>query len=151
MITFPHGLPRATHERVAQLFFERFNVAGFSTLERPLAQLYAANVLNGLAVEIGWDRTDIVPVYECTVQHNCVEWVPVGVKDCEMYLASLLRANEQVMGVLSPSEAPLSDDQLEQELRQLARKIWLEGYVKLGEAEVGSTEEEGAEDHQERR
>jgi queuine/archaeosine tRNA-ribosyltransferase len=37
---FP-GLPRSSCERICQMFFERFNVAGFSILERPMAQMYS--------------------------------------------------------------------------------------------------------------
>lgn len=141
LLTFPHGLSRDTHERICQIFFERFNVAALSILERPLAQLYAANSLNGLVVDIGYHRTDVVPIYECTVQHNCADYIPIGLADCEAYLANVLRSNEQVRSTLSPPDAPLSDEDLRSQLFDLARKIWKEGHVKLGEAEVAGDDE----------
>ncbi|KAL5492361.1 hypothetical protein ACEPAI_3808 [Sanghuangporus weigelae] len=141
LLSFPHGLSRDDHERICQIFFERFNVAALSVLERPLAQLYAANSLNGLVVDIGYHRTDVVPIYECTVQHNCANYIPTGLVDCEAYLANVLRSNEQVMSTLSPPDAPLSDKDLYSQLLELSRKIWKEGYVKLGEAEVAADDE----------
>lgn len=143
LLTFPHGLPRDAHERVCQIFFERFNAAAVSTLERPLAQLYAVNALNGLVVDIGKHRTDVSPIYECAVQHNCVDYVPIGIEDCERYLVTLLKGNEQVVQTLSPPEAPLSEDQLNAELRAFVEYLWKDGHIRLGEVEVGAAEEEG--------
>ncbi|KAH8116398.1 actin-related protein [Phellopilus nigrolimitatus] len=144
LLTFPHGLARDTHERICQLFFERFNIAAVSILERPLAQLYAANALNGLVVDIGRHRTDVVPIYECTVQHNCADYLPIGLADCEAFLAHLLHSNEQVISALSPTEAPISPEELQSQLEALARQVWTEGHVKLGEAESSqAVEEEG--------
>ncbi|EJD07496.1 actin-related protein [Fomitiporia mediterranea MF3/22] len=141
ILTFPHGLSRDTYERICQIFFERFNMAALSILERPLSQLYAANSLNGIVIDIGHHRTDVVPIYECAVQHNCSDHTPIGLADCEAYLASLLRNNEQLVSTLSPPEAPLTDEELQTQLLALVRQIWHEGHVKLGEAEVASEEE----------
>ena len=69
---FP-SLSRAGYERICQMFFERFNVAGFSILERPMAQFYAAitgNDLSGVVVDIGQDHIDVAPIYEGFVVHN---------------------------------------------------------------------------------
>lgn len=107
-----------------------------SILERPLAQIFATNALNGLVVDIGEDRTDVSPIYECTVQHNCVESMPVGLEDCEKYLAKYLQSNEQLVSILSPPESPLSPEVLTSQLRALAQQIWKEGHVKLGEADT---------------
>lgn len=112
-------------------------------LERPLAQIFATNALNGLVVDIGDDQTDVAPIYECSVQHNCVDYMPIGLSDCEMYLANLLQASEQVVSVLSPPEAPLSPEGLATQLRALTRQIWREGHVKLGEADAQSGDDEG--------
>ncbi|KAI5121491.1 hypothetical protein M0805_006529 [Coniferiporia weirii] len=144
LLTFPHGLSRDTHERVCQIFFERFNVAAVSILERPLAQLYAANALNGLVVDIGRQHTDVVPIYECTVQHNCADYLPIGLADCEAFLARILRTNEQLVETLSPPDAPLSEEELHSQLLELTRQIWKDGHVKLGEAEAAlSGDDEG--------
>ena len=141
LLSFPHGLSRDTHERICQIFFERFNVAGLSILERPLAQLYAANSLHGIVVDIGYHRTEVVPIYECTVQRNCADYLPIGLADCEAYLARVLRNNEQLVSTLSPSESPLSDEELQSQLLELSRVIWKDGHVKLGEAEMSSDDE----------
>lgn len=143
LLTFPLGLSRDTYEHVCQIFFERFNFAGVSILERPLSQLYSANALNGLVVDIGTHRTDVTPIYECSVQHNCIDFLPVGIADCEAYLARILRGNESVVSVLSPPEAPLPEAELQSQLLAFARQVWKGGHIKLGEADTTSTEEEG--------
>ena len=59
------GLSRDAHEHLCQLFFERFNVAGFAIVQRPMTQFYAAitgNDLSGVIVDIGQDYTDITPL-----------------------------------------------------------------------------------------
>lgn len=112
-----------------------------STLERPLAQLYAVNSLNGLVIDIGKYRTDVTPVYECAVQHNCVDYVPVGLDDCERYLAQVFKGNELLIQALSPPEAPLNEDQLNDELLAIVRQLWRDGQIRLGEVEPGLEEE----------
>ncbi|KAF8119368.1 hypothetical protein EV363DRAFT_1441762 [Boletus edulis] len=47
---FP-GLSRASQERLCQIFFERFNVASFSIVERPMTQIYATGQLNGNPIQ----------------------------------------------------------------------------------------------------
>ena len=149
LISLPHGLSRSTHERVTQLFFERFNAAAVSIIERPLSQLYAANALSGLIIDIGDEQTDVTPVYECAILNSCCDSMPVGLKDCEAYLAHLFRTNPlnfqpSVVNTLSPPEEPLDQDALEQQLLELARQVWQEGLVKIAEAEaIVGEEEEG--------
>ena len=149
LISLPHGLSRSTHERVTQLFFERFNAAAVSIIERPLSQLYAANALSGLIIDIGDEQTDVTPVYECAILNSCCDSMPVGLKDCEAYLAHLFRTNPlnfqpSVVNTLSPPEEPLDQDALDQQLLELARQVWQEGLVKIAEAEaIVGEEEEG--------
>lgn len=147
LLTLPHGLPRSTHERVSQIFFERFNAAAMSILERPLAHMYAANVLSGLVIDIGDAQTDITPIYECAVLHSCCDSMPVGLRDCEAYLAHLFRLNvhnhqPSVVDTLSPPNAPLPPEELDRQLLELARQVWQEGHVKITEAEAIIGEEE---------
>jgi actin-related protein 9 len=48
LLSLISGLPRDTYERTGEIFFERFNVAAFSILDRPMAQLYAVGALSGV-------------------------------------------------------------------------------------------------------
>lgn len=144
LLSFPHTLSRDSHERICHIFFERFNSAAISILERPLAQLYATNTLTGVVVDIGDDTTDISPISDCLIQHNCCESLPIGLSDCEKYLASLLKENESVIDALSPSDEPLEPSALQETLLALAQHIWKEGLIKISESDApADAEEEG--------
>lgn len=125
------GLSRSTYERICQMFFERFNVAGFGILERPRSQLYSTTSLTGVVVDIGWETTDISPIYENLIlQHACAS-VPLGLRHCQNYLAHLLRSNQSVISTLSPPESPLSPEELQFTLIELVKQIWEEGHIKV--------------------
>ena len=105
---FP-SLSRDAYERICQIFFERFNAAGFAVLERPMAQFYAAisgTQLSGVVVDIDAHHTDVAPVVDGFVVHAARASVPLGLADCTAYLAHLFRANTSVMAALSPAATP---------------------------------------------
>jgi actin-related protein 9 len=119
---FP-GLPRTTHERLCQMFFERFNVAGFVTIDRPLVQLYAANALSGVVIDIGWEVTDVTPIHDGFIVHSARTSTPLGAKHCTAYLAHLLRNNQSVQTLLPADPPP--------DLRVLASQIWKTNLVRV--------------------
>lgn len=121
------GISRDSYSRISQIFFERFNVAGFSILPRPMAQLYAANTLNGVVVDIGYDRTDVTPIYEGFIVERARAATGLGIKDCQTYLAHLLRSNQSVVAAVA-DEDPST---LQQTMLDLAKKIWEDGLVKV--------------------
>ncbi|KAJ3550565.1 hypothetical protein NM688_g5043 [Phlebia brevispora] len=146
---FPY-LSRDTYEKISQMFFERFNVAGFSILERPMAQFYAAitgNDLSGVVVDIDQDHIDISPIYDGFVVHGACATLDYGLSDCEEYLAHLLQSNQTIVSALSPPDNPLSPEALRATLIELAQQIWKDGLVKvLAEGEAADIEEEGVTD-----
>ncbi|KAJ7257933.1 actin-related protein [Mycena haematopus] len=147
LLTLPPGLSRDTHERICQIFFERFNVAGFSFLERPVGQLYAANSLSGVVVDIGHEKTDITPIYDGFIVHSARTSTSVGTRDCVNYLAYLLRSNQSVIAAVSPPEAPLESDALHSTLLELVEQVWKEGHVKVpSDGETAVVEDEGVTD-----
>jgi len=92
-----------------------------------MAQLYAANSLSGVVVDIGHDRTDVTPIYEGFIVNGARTTTRLGIRDCQAYLAQLLRSNQSVMGALSPA----SPEELDTALAELAKKIWEDGLVKV--------------------
>jgi len=129
LLSLISGLPRDAYERTGQIFFERFNVAAFSILDRPMAQLYAAGALSGIVVDIGDTHTDITPIYDGFPLAGAPTTVRVGVRLCERFLAHLLRTNTSVSAALAelaipPPEQPLA-------LRALARQVWQAGLVRV--------------------
>ncbi|KAI0766576.1 actin-like ATPase domain-containing protein [Trametes elegans] len=153
MLSIMAGLSRDAYERICQIFFERFNVAGFAVLDRPMAQFYAVisgMQLSGVVVDIDLDHTDVTPIADGFPVHTARTAVPVGLNDCLAYLAHLLRANTSVMAVLAPADAaaPLSADALQDALIALARHVWESGLIKvLAEGEAArDLEDEGVTD-----
>ena len=147
---FP-GLSRPTCELLCQLFFERFNVAGFSLLERPVAQMYAANALHGLVVDIGHRYTDVTPIYDGFALHVARASTSLGTDHCLGYLAQVLRSNNSLVANLSPPDAPLSPEKLGETLLDLARHLYNEGLIKApavsgSAATTGEAEDEGVTD-----
>lgn len=92
-----------------------------------MAQIYAANALSGVVVDIGHDRTDITPIYNGFMVEEARTATELGIKDCQAYLAQLLRANQSVMTALSPADPEV----VGKSLAELAKKIWEDGLVKV--------------------
>jgi len=129
LLSLISGLPREAYERTGQIFFERFNVAAFSILDRPMAQLYAVGALSGIVIDIGDTLTDITPIYDGLPLPGARTTARVGTRHCERFLAHLLRNNTSVTGVLAelalpPAEHPTA-------LRALARQVWQAGLVRV--------------------
>lgn len=146
LLSFPTGLSRDAYERLCQIFFERFNVAGFGILERPVAQFYSAvnanSGLSGVIVDIDREWTDISPIYDGFLVHSARVGVRAGMEDCKKYLAGLLRGNQSVMtALLEPVEGqdPLDDAGQHAALEELAQQLWSDGHIKvLSEGEAAA-------------
>ena len=151
MLSIAAGLSRDAYERVCQIFFERFNAAGFAILERPMAQFYAAisgSQLSGVVVDIDRHHTDVSPVIDGFVASAARSSVPLGLDDCLAYLAHLFRANTSVMAALSPPDNPPAPEALQETLLALARHVWQSGLIKaLAEGEAArDLDDEGVTD-----
>ncbi|KAJ7224459.1 actin-related protein [Mycena pura] len=147
LLSLPPGPSRESYERICQMFFERFNVAGLGILERSVGQIYAANSLSGVVVDIGYDKTDITPIYDGFIVHSARTSTSVGIGDCQNYLAYLLRSNQSVMSAISPPEAPLDPVTAHPILVELATQVWKEGNIKVpSDGETVAAEDEGVTD-----
>ncbi|KAG8872906.1 hypothetical protein FRC20_008915 [Serendipita sp. 405] len=132
-----------THMLLCRMFFERFNVAGFTYIERPLASLYGANQISGVVIEIGQDETDVIACFESQLHHGSSLSIPIGTRDCERYLAQILRSNSSATAALSPPELPVDGVELDRRLIGLARHLWQSGHVKIPIEGDKEKEEEG--------
>ena len=141
------SLPRDSYERACQIFFERFNVAGFGIVERPVSQLYAANSLSGVVIDVDEEKTDITPISDGLVLRHATMTTPLGSSHCQHYLAHLLRSNNSVVSALSPPENPLEPEELHNILLELVQQIRSEGQVKVpSDGETAAMEDEGVTD-----
>lgn len=131
LLGIPKPLSIPSYELLAQLFFERFNVAAFSVNDRPVLQLFAANQISGLVIDIDDHTTDISPVVEGELVREGFpsKSVPIGLQDCLRHLANVLSTNTGVVNAISPSTSPLSQDALQAALFRLAEHLFNEGHV----------------------
>jgi actin-related protein 9 len=128
------------------MFFERFNVAGFAVIERPMAQMYAANSLSGLVVDVGHDNTDVTPIYDGFVVHGARTSLPIGTHDCEHYLANLLRPNQSISAAFSPPDTPIDRGELHKILLELVNHLLEQNLIKVRSDGETAVEDDGVTD-----
>lgn len=131
MLSIAPGLSRASQERICQIFFERFNVASFAIVERPMTQIYATGQLSGVVVDIGYEKTDVSPIFDGFIAHSARSSTSLGIGDCEKYLANLLRSNQSVMAAASPSDSPRDPEAIQAFILDLVKYVWSEGHVRV--------------------
>ena len=131
MLSIAPGLSRGFQERICQIFFERFNVASFAIVERPMTQIYATGLLNGIVVDIGYEKTDVSLIFDGFIMHSARSSTSLGIGDCEKYLANLLRSNQSVMAAASPSDFPRDPEVVQAFLLDFVKYIWSEGHVRV--------------------
>ena len=131
MLSIAPGLSRGSQERLCQIFFERFNVASFAIVERPMTQIYATGQLSGVVVDIGYEKTDVSPIFDGFIVQSARSSTSLGIADCEKYLANLLRSNQSVMAAASPSDSPRDPEAVQAFLLDLVKYIWSEGHVRV--------------------
>ncbi|EPQ56387.1 actin-like protein [Gloeophyllum trabeum ATCC 11539] len=130
LLTVPPTLSRSSLAMLSQLFFERFNVAAFTLLFRPVAQIYAGNALSGIVVDIGEEYTDVNVIYDGFPVRECTESVKLGLQDCREHLVNILRTNQSVMTAISSPDAPLPEEDIKQALLSLVNHLLASGLVK---------------------
>ena len=112
-----------------------------------MAQLYAVNTLNGVVVDIGDEKTDITPVFDGFIVHSARTSTPLGLYDCQNYLANLLRSNQNVIKALSPPGNPTDPETLHNTLLELVKQLYKDGFVKVpSDGETAAPEDEGVTD-----
>ena len=57
LVTEPLGTSKLDRERMTQLMFEEFNVAGLFMADQPVLSLYALGKLTGCVIDIGHGKT----------------------------------------------------------------------------------------------
>ena len=104
--------PQADRERLVQLLFEQFNVAGVYVADAAVLSLYAVGKLSGLAVDVGAGKVgaspplcclrnafdaclspapDICPVFEGTAMTHAARRLAFGGDDVDEHLVEMLR------------------------------------------------------------
>ncbi|KAI9265016.1 actin family [Phascolomyces articulosus] len=91
LLAVPTQWSKFEHERIAQMFFERFNVPGIYIAPQPLLALYGCGAVSGVAVDIGEDSTQINVVIDSLLQSQSTTTIPVGGAQFDEYLLRLMK------------------------------------------------------------
>ncbi len=112
-----------------------------------MSQIYAANSLSGVVVDVGEEATDITPIYEGLILHPTRTSVALGTRHCYNYLANLLKFNQGLINTLSPPEHPLDQNTLHNTLVEFVQQMVKEGHIKVpSDGETAAPEDEGVTD-----
>lgn len=112
-------------------------------IERPLVQLFAANAVTGVVIDMSYSDVTISPIIDSVVQHRNEVHIAIGQKDCEIYLAKILRGHQKLISDLTADES-WTEEQLQEQLLELVRQIWRDNLVKVptdGETAVPDEDE----------
>ncbi|HMN27371.1 MAG TPA: actin family protein [Caldilineaceae bacterium] len=90
LITEPPLNPRDAREKLTQIMFSTFNVAGFFTGVNATYALDATGQYTGVVVDSGDGVTHIVPIYDGMLQSHAVLRLMLGGRDLTEYLGQLL-------------------------------------------------------------
>mmetsp|Transcript_10675 Transcript_10675/g.39178 ORF Transcript_10675/g.39178 Transcript_10675/m.39178 type:complete len:379 (-) Transcript_10675:43-1179(-) len=90
LTTAPALTAKDAYEKLAQIAFESFNVAGLFLTEQPISALYSVNKLTGCSVSIGDGVIDVAPVIDGNVHSTCVRRVKLGGRDMTRHLSKTL-------------------------------------------------------------
>lgn len=143
LLSLPIGFSRLDFQMTCQIFFERFNIAALAVVERPVAQIYATTSASGVVIDIGEDTTDMTPIYESYPDKDARQSLKLGIRDCELYLAHLLRSNQSIAAVGLGDDSPAS----RAARLQLVRQLRQDGNIKVpSTGEAVQPEDEGVTD-----
>ena len=90
MLTDAPKIPKKNREKMTEIMFETFNVAGLFVLSAPLAALYAAARTTGIVVDIGYNAAHTVPIFEGKVLPHAVLRLDVAGLELTTYMLTLL-------------------------------------------------------------
>jgi len=78
MLVASHHLSASDKAQITRMFFEEFGVPGFAIYDAGLLALYAAGVLTGLTVDVGYEKTgsaiDQINTYNNNRHHPRNRW-----------------------------------------------------------------------------
>lgn len=102
MMIEPAMTSREDRERLTQLMFEVFNVTSYFATDSAVASMYGIGKNSGIVVDLGYEKTDIIPVLEGMVQPSAACRLPYGGHHLTMYLQELLNkecSSNHVIGI----------------------------------------------------
>ncbi|CAG8584429.1 3108_t:CDS:2, partial [Dentiscutata erythropus] len=97
LVTVPNSWTKEHFERIAHIFFETFNAPGLYIANQSLMTLYGIGCLSGLVIDVGYGKTEITPIIDCSVQYHAAITIPIAGQDFDEYFLSLLLSDSQFL------------------------------------------------------
>ena len=91
LLSEPCNNPKSNRTKLAETFFETYDVPALFVAQQPILSLYAFGRTTGLVMESGDGVTQCVPIYEGYAIQNAIERVDLGGRDITNYFQLLLR------------------------------------------------------------
>eukprot|EP00696_Hemimastix_kukwesjijk_P013936 gnl/Hemi2/27813_TR9189_c0_g1_i1.p1 gnl/Hemi2/27813_TR9189_c0_g1~~gnl/Hemi2/27813_TR9189_c0_g1_i1.p1 ORF type:complete len:382 (-),score=140.79 gnl/Hemi2/27813_TR9189_c0_g1_i1:242-1387(-) len=91
LLTEPPLNPRRNRERVAEIFFETYNVPALFISMQSVLSLYASGRTTGVVLDSGDGVTHAVPIYEGFAMPHAISRIDVAGRDITEHLQLLLR------------------------------------------------------------
>ncbi|KAI9323186.1 actin family [Dichotomocladium elegans] len=107
LLSIPLEWTKFEHERITQIFFERFNAPGIYIAPQPLLALYGCGSVSGMVVDVGESSTKIGVVVDSLVQLQASYTVSVGGRHFDTYLLDLLKRDASVVEQFKDKGVPL--------------------------------------------
>ncbi|PVV04676.1 hypothetical protein BB560_000812 [Smittium megazygosporum] len=95
VLCIPTNWTKFEREMLVKLFFEDFNVPAMIVLDRPLASIYGNGATHGLTIDISYDVTTIIPIFDSQIQHNAIRTAKVGGSDIAKCLLELIKSQNK--------------------------------------------------------
>ncbi|XP_004713122.1 actin-related protein T1-like [Echinops telfairi] len=93
LMTEPPLTPRQSHEKMAEVMFETFNVPAFYPCNQTVGVLYASASVTGLVLDSGAEVTCTVPIFEGYPLPHASNKLYLAGRDLTEHLSQLLLAN----------------------------------------------------------
>jgi actin-related protein 7 len=108
MMVEPALTPRRDRERLIQLMFEVFNVNGYFATDAAVASLAAVGRLGGTVVDVGYEKTDVIPVLDGLTQASAAVRLPYGGRQITEHMQTLLQARGYTVELKEAEKAKLT-------------------------------------------
>ena len=86
--------PKGSREAALQIFFEEFDVPAFYLSVSGVLALYSTGRTNGLVIDSGFEKTEVIPVYEGYHIKHASKWMDLGGVDVTEHFGDLLTTSE---------------------------------------------------------
>jgi len=100
LMSVPIEWPKHYREHIAKIMFEKCNLPALYIAEQPLMALYAIGNTSGIVIDIGYERTRVVPILDNMINTRAAQSLPIGGQDIDEYLLKLVKEDSDICSQL---------------------------------------------------